>query len=61
MTTKSTAKPNGKPPPVDKTLGIDPYIHFYEIEEFDNTEEGEEAEILFIHNSSLASYKQKLV
>ena len=46
----STAKPNGKPPPVDKTLGIDPYTHFYEIEEFDNTEEGEEAEILFIHN-----------
>ena len=27
----STVKPNGKPPPVDKYLGIEPDIRFYEI------------------------------
>ena len=37
----STAKPLGKPPPGDKTLGIYPDIHFYELEYDDNTEEGE--------------------
>ena len=28
----STAKSNGKPPPGDKTLGIEPYINFSQIE-----------------------------
>ena len=43
-TVKASAdKPNDKPPRGDKTLGLDPYICFYEIEEFDNNEEGEES------------------
>ena len=36
----SEAKPSGKPPPGDKTLRIDPKIHFYAIEDGDETEEG---------------------
>ena len=39
----STAKPSGKPPPGEKTLGIEPAIRFYEIEDGGNTEEGEES------------------
>ena len=38
----STDNPSGNPPPVDKTLGIDTYIKFYEIEYGDKTDEGEE-------------------
>ena len=34
----STDKPNSKPPPGDKTLGIEPVVRFYEIEDGDNTE-----------------------
>ena len=34
----STAKPKGNPLSGDKTLGIDPDIHFYEIEGGDKTE-----------------------
>ena len=56
----STAKPNGKPPPGDKTLGLDSLIRFYEIEDGDNTEKGEEAEILVMHDSSLKASKQNL-
>ena len=37
----STANPRGKPLPGDKTLWLDPDIHFYEIEDGDNTEEGD--------------------
>ena len=37
----STAKPDNTPPPGDKTLGIEPDIRFYEIEDSDKTEEGE--------------------
>ena len=33
----STSKPNGKPPPEDKTLGVEPYIHVNELEECDKT------------------------
>ena len=33
-----TAKPNWKPLPVDKYLGVDPDILFYEIEYIDKTE-----------------------
>ena len=39
----SAAKPNGKPPPGDKSLGFDPYIRFYEIEDGYKTEEVEES------------------
>ena len=34
----STAKNNGKPPPENEPLGIDPDIRFYEIEDGDKTE-----------------------
>ena len=57
----SAAKPLGNPPPGDKTLGIEPATRFYKIEDGDKTEEGEEAEIFIIHNSSLAVSKQNLV
>ena len=33
----STAKPSGKSLPRDKTCGIDPAIHFYKIEDRDET------------------------
>ena len=33
----STAKTNGKHPTRDKTIGLDPTIHFYEIENSDRT------------------------
>ena len=36
----SAAKPPGKFPPGHKTLGIDPAIHLYDIEDGDLTEEG---------------------
>ena len=34
----SAVKPLGKPPPGDKTFGIDPSIRFYTIEDGDETE-----------------------
>ena len=37
----STSKPSVKPPPRDKTLGIDTAIRFYELKYVDETEEGE--------------------
>ena len=39
----STVKHKYKPPPRDKTFGIDPYIYFYIIEYIDKPEEVEEA------------------
>ena len=48
LTKASPSKPNDKPPPGDKTLRIKPDIRFYEIEDGNNTEEGEELEILVI-------------
>ena len=36
----STSKPNGKPPPGDKSLRVEIDIPFYEIEGIDKTEEG---------------------
>ena len=57
----STAKPSGKPLSEDKTLGLDPDIRFYNIEDGDDTAEGEESEIIVVHNSSLAESKQNLV
>ena len=57
----SACKPLVKPPPRDKTLGIEPEIRFYALEDCDDTEEVEESEILVIHNSSLAAYKKNLV
>ena len=50
-----------KPPPGDKTLGFETEIRFYDIEDGKYTEEGEESEILVIHDSSLAVYKKNLV
>ena len=38
----STAKPLGNHSPGDKSLGIERAIRFYEIEDGDKTEEGEE-------------------
>ena len=40
-TKASISKPNGKPLPGDKTLGIDPYICFYEIEDGNKTKDVE--------------------
>ena len=37
----SEAKPLGKPPTGDKTLGIEPKIHLYAIEDGEDTKEGE--------------------
>ena len=45
----------GKPLPRDKTLGIEPGIRFYGLEDGDKNKEEEEAEILVIHYSSLAA------
>ena len=57
----SESKTLGKPPPGDITFGIDPEIHFYAIEDGDDTEEVEESEIIVIYDSSLATYKKNLV
>ena len=45
----------------DKSLSLEPSTRFYATENGDDTEEGEEAEILVIYDSSLASYKKNLV
>ena len=50
-----------KPPPGDKTLGFETEIRFYDIEDGKYTEEGEESEILVVHNSILAVYNQNIV
>ena len=52
------SKPSIKPLPRDETLGLEPAIRFCELEDGDDTEEGEESEIMVIHNSSLAASKQ---
>ena len=39
---ESTSKPNIKPLPGDKQLGIDPAIRFYERNDSDKTEQKEE-------------------
>ena len=39
----STAKPLGKPPPRDEPLRFEPAIHFYAVEDGDETKGGEEA------------------
>ena len=57
----STHKILGKSLPGDKTCGIDPDIHLYGIEDGDETEKGEESEILVFYDSSLAASKQNLV
>ena len=57
----SASKPLGNPLPGYKTLVLEPNIRVYEIENSDKTEEGEDSEILIIHNKSLAPTKQKLV
>ena len=44
----SSAKPLGKPPPGDKTCGIEPAIFFHDIQDGNETEKREEAEILVV-------------
>ena len=39
----SAAKPSDNPPTRDKTCGLEPANRFYEIEDGDETEKGEEA------------------
>ena len=53
----STSKPNRNPPPGDLTFSIDPDILFYKIEDGDNTEEGEDEEILVIYDSIITASK----
>ena len=57
----SESNPLGKPPPWDKTFGIDREIRFCAIEYDDETEEGEESEILVVYDSSLAGSNQNFV
>ena len=57
----SIAKPLGNPPSGDKIFELEPATRLYEIEDGDDTEKGEEAEILVIYDSSLAAFKQNLV
>ena len=57
----SSSKPSGKPLPGGKTLGFQTAIYFYAIEDSDDTEEGEQAEIIVIYYSSLSTSKQNLV
>ena len=57
----SEAKSSGKPPPRNKHLGLETDIWFYAIKYGDETEKGEESEILVIHDPSLAAYKQTLL
>ena len=51
----------GETLPRDKTLGLDPAIRLYAIEDSGYTEKVEEAEILVFCNSSLESSKKNLV
>ena len=51
----------GNPPPGDKTFGLELDIRFYAIEEVDETEKVEEAEILVVYDSSLTASTQNLV
>ena len=50
-----------KPPPVDKTLGVEPEMRLYTLEDCDETAELDESEILFIHDSNLVVSKKNLV
>ena len=43
ISVKTVNSKTAKPLPGDKSLGIETYIRFYEIEDGDNYEEGEEA------------------
>ena len=57
----SSDNPLVKPPPRDKTLGIEPAIRLYNLKEGDDTAEKEEAEILVVHHSNPAFSNQNLV
>ena len=55
-------KPNtGNPLSGYKTLGLDPVICFYEVEDKNKIEEEEDAEILVTHYSILVASKKNLV
>ena len=47
--------------PRDKSIGLEPEIKFYELEDRGKTEEGEEEEIIVIYDSRLAESKQNIV
>ena len=57
----STSKPPGKPPPRDKSIGLDTDICLYEIEDGAKTEEVEYAEILIIQDKILPETKKNFV
>ena len=57
----SASKPLGKPPPGYKTLGLETAICFYDIEDDDDTEGVEEAEILVVYDSISVASKLNLV
>ena len=57
----SADKPSGKPLLRNKTPRLEPEIYFYALEDSDETAEGEESEMLVVHNSSLAVSKQNIV
>ena len=57
----SSENPLVNPPPGDKTLGLDPEIRFYTLEDGDDTVEGEETEICLVYDSTLTVYRQNLI
>ena len=57
----SSSKPLEKPQPGYKYFRLETEIRFYELEDIDNTEDGEEAQILITHDKSLVVSKQNLV
>ena len=57
----SVANPFGKTMPGDKIFILETEICFYAIEDGDETEEGEDAEILVVYDSILAVSKQNPV
>ena len=57
----SAYNPLGRPPPGNKTLGIEPVVLFHAIEDSENTEEEKEVEILVIYNIILTASNQNLV
>ena len=56
-----TSKPYCKPFSGNKELMMDPDIRLYEIEGGDKTEEGQEVEILIMHDKILMETMQNLV
>ena len=57
----SEVNPSSNTPLRDKTFGFDPYIRFYALEDVDETEKGEEAEIFVVYDSRFTASRQNLV